>query len=36
MSPAAFNNQLQSPLVEPEAEARQFQRRSSVGLSWES
>ena len=25
-SPGAFNNLLQSPLVEPEAEARQFQR----------
>jgi hypothetical protein len=36
MSPAAFNNQLQSPLVEPEAEARQFQRSEFVGLSWES
>jgi hypothetical protein len=36
LSPAAFNNQLQNPLVEPEAEARQFQRSEFLGLSWES
>jgi hypothetical protein len=36
MSPGAFNNLLQSPLVEPEAEARQFQRSEFLGLSWES
>ncbi len=36
LSPAAFNNNLQSPLVEPEAEARQFQRSEFLGLSWES
>jgi hypothetical protein len=36
VSPAVFNNLRQSPLVEPEAESRQFQRSEFVGLSWES
>jgi hypothetical protein len=36
VSPAAFNNLIQDPLTEPEAEARQFQRSEFLGLSWES
>ena len=34
-SPAAFDNVLQSPLVEPEAEARQFQRSEFLGLTYQ-
>jgi hypothetical protein len=34
-SSAAFNNILQDPTVEPEAERRQFQRSEFVGLTWQ-
>jgi hypothetical protein len=32
--PASFNNLIQSPLVEPEAEARQFQNTRFFGIEW--
>jgi hypothetical protein len=32
--PASFSNQLQSPLVEPEAEARQYQATRHFGVEW--
>jgi Carboxypeptidase regulatory-like domain len=35
VSPASFNNLLQDPLVEAEAEARQFQRSEFLGLTWQ-
>jgi hypothetical protein len=35
VSPAEFNNALQSLLVESEAEARQFQRSEFVGVTWQ-
>jgi hypothetical protein len=35
VSPASFNNVLQDPLVESEAEARQFQRAELLGLTWQ-
>jgi hypothetical protein len=35
VSPGAFNNLIQSPLVEAEAEARQFQRTELAGLQWQ-
>jgi hypothetical protein len=34
-SPAVFNNVLQDPFVEAEAEARQFQRSELLGLTWQ-
>ncbi|HEY0714596.1 MAG TPA: hypothetical protein VGF45_18070, partial [Polyangia bacterium] len=34
-SPGVFNNILQDPLVEAEAEARRFQRAELLGLSWQ-
>jgi hypothetical protein len=35
MSPAVFNNLLQDPLAEAEAEARKFQRSEFLGLTWQ-
>jgi hypothetical protein len=35
VSPGVFNNIIQSPLVEAEAEARQFQRTEFLGLTWQ-
>src|SRR5205814_469392 len=32
--PASFNNEIQSPLVEPEAEARQYQATRHFGVEW--
>jgi hypothetical protein len=34
-SVGAFNNLVQSPLVESEAEARQYQRTDFIGLTWQ-
>jgi hypothetical protein len=35
VSPGVFNNEIQSPLVEGEAESRQFQRKELLGLTWQ-